>query len=148
MKKSIVFSPDNTIYPGHYVPLFSEAEVASEIKHAQDLNGNIPPAVTKEFSEAYTVSIFIPGMRREDFLLTIINNVLTVSLLHKEHIVIEGGDFQWCKSGCSCFERSMEVPENADTEFISAEYKAGVLQIYLPKTSSPVYSQYTRIVVY
>ena len=47
-----------------------------------------------------------------------------------------------------CFERLITLPMNAEAEFVSAEYKSGILCMHVPKTDHPSKNMHTRIVVY
>lgn len=89
----------------------------------------------------------MPGVKREDILIDVEGNVLTVWVLHREFgpcpVCFQLHEFNY-----ECFERHIILPENADAEFISAEYKEGILQIYFPKTKRLSKSINKRIVVY
>lgn len=44
--------------------------------------------------------------------------------------------------------RNVDLPADADTEFGTAEYKNGILNIYLYKTSCPLENRQNFIIVY
>ena len=40
------------------------------------------------------------------------------------------------------------LPKNVERDFVKAEYKDGILSIYLPKSNSPVQQEHTDVIVY
>jgi HSP20 family protein len=136
------------IYPGEYIPLFNTEEVWKELGHPQEGNMLLPPVNVTEFPDSFKIEAAIPGMKREDFLIDADNNVLSISVLHKEGRGGKKENFQLHEFNFNCFNRHVILPENADTEFVKAEYKNGMLTIYVPKIIKPSFNRHTRIVVY
>jgi HSP20 family protein len=75
------------------------------------------------------------------------NDTLTIVLLHKNSEELKT-TLQIHEFETECLERNITLPENANPEFISAEYKQGVLILHIPKTKETVKSINKRIVVY
>jgi HSP20 family molecular chaperone IbpA len=46
------------------------------------------------------------------------------------------------------FTRNILLPENADVEFIAAEYREGILKIYIPKDGESSTISINHVVVY
>ncbi len=124
------------------------------------------PAVNiKETQNTFELAVIAPGLRKEDFKLSIEDNVLKISSdisseIHDNHNdnakentdhstenaenveekhknSFSRTEFVHCK-----FSRSFELPESIDTELISAKYDAGILYITLPKK---VQTQETKV---
>jgi HSP20 family protein len=137
MKNDILYNPDCSIYPGDYMPLLTAEEIEEELKLSHEGESLFPPVNITELVDSFKVEVAIPGVKREDF------------LLHAKENVVEGSErFQLHEFNYQCFDRPVVLPENADVEFISAEYKAGILRLYIPKSDQPAKNRHTTIVVY
>jgi HSP20 family protein len=145
---TVVHKSEYSIYPGNYVPMLNEIEINEEIvKTKQD--GIIMPSVNiTESGDYYKVEIALPGADREDFLVYAEKNVLSVYVLKHHQKPGDPEKFRLHEFSCNCFERHIELPGDADTEFVSAEYKEGILRIYVPIAPEQSIVQHTRIVVY
>ena len=148
MKNDVLYDAGCSIYPGAYMPLLKEEEVQEELKRPHEGETVLPPVNVKELADSFKVEVAIPGVKREDFLIHSDGNVLSVCVLHKECGLHEGERFQLHEFNYECFDRHIILPDNADAEFVSAEYKAGILRLYVPKAKQPAKNQHTRIAVY
>jgi len=148
MKSDILYNLGCSIYPGDYVPLLSAREIEEELKLSHEGEALFPPVNITELADSFKVEVAIPGVRREDFLLHTDGNVLFVRVLHKEYLVEGSERFQLHEFNYQCFDRRVVLPDNADAEFMSAEYKAGILRLYIPKSDQPAKNRHTTIVVY
>lgn len=135
-------------YPGDYVPLLKEEQIDEELSRFHEGEILLPPVNITELPAAFKVEIAIPGIRREDFLVHIDGNELYVRVLRKELASKGVQNFKLHEFNNVCFEKRINLPSNTDTEFMSAEYKGGMLQIVIPKTPEPVKSPYIQVVVY
>jgi HSP20 family protein len=148
MENYISTGAASSIYPGAYVPVFDAEDVAEELKYYPETDEELMQLKMDDLADCCIIEAVIPGIQREDFLLYTDGNVLSVCMLHDDSEIIEGVNFQLFKHRCKCFARKIILPENADTEFISAEYKSGILKLYVPKTNEPVKSLHSTVVVY
>jgi len=139
---------ETLVYPGVYLPLYLEDEVEEELKHFKKNKKKTPAVNVIELSDTYKIEMIIPGVKRESFCLHADGNVLTVSVVQVEDKDPESGYFQVHEFNNGCFDRRVVLPENADTEFVSAEYQSGILRLHIPKVNIPCRNQHTRIVVY
>ena len=136
------------IYPGQYVPLHNLDEVEKE-SHNRGRGGQIIMAATvTDLRDSYKIDIKVPGASREEFFVYAIGNILFVELIHDQHSSYVGRTFTM-----SGFERvgygcQVRLPENADLEFVSAEYREGILCLMVPKTNEPAGMRYSVIAVY
>ncbi len=78
---------------------------------------------------SYVFDLFLPGFSRNDFDISIDNNILTIKgaaeiksqkYIHQEFMRLEN------------FNRSFSLPENADIDNVDADYTAGVLSLLVP----------------
>lgn len=88
----------------------------------------------RESDEAYTLEVVAPGFEKEEFNLSLENNMLTISHEKKSESNESEHNYTRREYHFQSFKRSFRLPENGiDLEQISAAYKAGVLHIVLPK---------------
>lgn len=75
----------------------------------------------------------LPGMNREDFELTIENNVLTLRGERRFEKKNETDSYHRVERAYGAFSRSFTLPQTVSGENASAEYKNGVLRVVLHK---------------
>src|SRR5437763_1954457 len=75
----------------------------------------------------------LPGMNREDFELTIENNVLTLRGERRFEKKDESDNFHRVERAYGTFTRSFTLPQTVSAENANAEYKNGVLRVTLHK---------------
>lgn len=139
---------ENLVYPGDYVPMLARDEVKERLSQPKDGNMLLPPVNITELESFFKVEMAIPGVNREDFIIDADENVITISLLHKSCGTEYPASFQVHEFNFECFQRHIILPGNVDTEFVAAEYKNGLLCIYVPKTSEQCSNLHSNIVVY
>ena len=133
-------------YPGEYVPvplLMDEFLTELQLPH----EGAVAPLVNVvEEADAFIIEVAAPGLKTGDFLVSIQQDVLSVSVLHKEadcKKIYHRHEFNYC-----CFKREIALPVNIDTDFISAKYKDGILKVWLPKSKENVVNKIERVIIY
>src|SRR5919112_5672673 len=75
----------------------------------------------------------LPGMNREDFELTIENNVLTLRGERRFEKKDEADNYHRVERAYGSFTRSFTLPQTVSAENATAEYKNGVLRVVLQK---------------
>lgn len=75
----------------------------------------------------------LPGMNREDFELTIENNVLTLRGERRFEKREESDNYHRVERAYGSFTRSFTLPQTVAADTANAEYKNGVLRVTLPK---------------
>ncbi|HEX8352550.1 MAG TPA: Hsp20/alpha crystallin family protein [Pyrinomonadaceae bacterium] len=73
----------------------------------------------------------LPGMNREDFELTIENNVLTLRGERRFEKKDEADNYHRVERAYGAFTRSFTLPQTVSAENAAAEYKNGVLRVTL-----------------
>ena len=145
---AVLHRSEYSVYPGNYVPMLNEIEINEEIAKTKQDGIMIPSVNITESGDFYKVEIALPGVDRQSFVVYADKNILSVYVVRHEQKIGDPEKFRLHEFNCNCFERHIELPGDADTEFVSAEYKEGVLRIHVPKTSERSIIQHTRIVVY
>ncbi len=148
MKQLSPRKPDCSIYPGEYVPFLSEKEVTEAINRI-DRKDIIQPAVNiTEQTGAYKIEVVIPGVEREELLIYANGNILSICAVNSEKINSTLRNLQVQEFSYKWFDRHILLPENADSTFISAEYRSGIVVLHIPKAANAVKNMHTRIIVY
>ncbi|HEX8921146.1 MAG TPA: Hsp20/alpha crystallin family protein, partial [Pyrinomonadaceae bacterium] len=75
----------------------------------------------------------LPGMNREDFDVTIENNVITVRGERRFEKKDETDSYHRVERSYGSFTRSFTLPQTVTADSAMAEYKNGVLRVTLPK---------------
>jgi HSP20 family protein len=92
------------------------------------------PAVNEKVTEkGYILEIDLPGVKKENIEISVNEGILTISGERKLEKKEEGENYTRIESFFGRFERSFKLPADADAENIEAEYKDGVLKIFIPK---------------
>ena len=106
----------------------------SDFKLFPGEGASISPSVNiRETEGMFVVEVAAPGKKKEDFVLEIKDNILTISSEHKEEQEEKSENFMRKEFSYNKFSRSFTLPENVDQEKIKATYKDGLLLIDLPK---------------
>jgi HSP20 family protein len=75
----------------------------------------------------------LPGMKREDFDLSIENNVITLRGERRFEKKDEGDNYHRVERSYGSFTRSFTLPQTVQPENVAAEYRNGVLRVKMPK---------------
>ena len=75
----------------------------------------------------------LPGMKREDFDLTIENNVITLRGERRFEKADESDNYHRVERSYGTFTRSFTLPQTVSADEAKAEYNNGVLRVTLPK---------------
>ncbi len=97
-----------------------------------------PSLDVSESDTAITVKAEIPGVNVDDFDISVVDDVLSISGEKKEESEESGDDFYRRERRFGSFRRSIALPDAVDAEKISAEYDRGVLTVRLAKVEKAV----------
>ena len=75
----------------------------------------------------------LPGMKREDFDLSVENNVITLRGQRQFEKKNESDNYHRVERAYGSFTRSFTLPNTVSADAANAEYKNGVLRVTLPK---------------
>lgn len=78
----------------------------------------------------------LPGMKREDFDLSIENSVITLRGERRFEKKEESDNYHRVERSYGSFTRSFTLPQTVQTEQVVAEYRNGVLRVTMPKRES------------
>lgn len=109
-----------------------------------------PDVDISEKDNHYLVKLDLPGMEKDKINVEVQDRLLTISGERKvEKEETKEGSFYKMERSFGSFYRSIPLPDNANGEAVTAEYKNGVMTITIPKIASPstVQKQGTKIEV-
>jgi HSP20 family protein len=147
MGEKLSYHKECLVYPGEYVPMPEIEAILEELKYASTDSVPRPLINMDEFNDYFKMEVSLPGVRREDIVIYMHENVLSICVLHKNSEELKK-KFQIHEFETECLERHILLPENSDPEFISAEYKQGILSLHIPKTEEPSRTNPNQVVVY
>ncbi|MCG2586941.1 Hsp20/alpha crystallin family protein [Rhodohalobacter sp. WB101] len=95
----------------------------------------VPDMNVYETAKQFEVTVELPGMDKNDFDISLNDNVLTISGERriKDQGKENGRKYHRVESRFGKFSRSLPLPNVADTDKIEAAYENGVLAITIPK---------------
>ncbi|HEY1023443.1 MAG TPA: Hsp20/alpha crystallin family protein [Flavisolibacter sp.] len=91
------------------------------------------PVNIRETEKDYVLEVIAPGWTKEDFKISLENNLLSLSVEKKDETENKNEKFVRREYRYSSFKRSFTVDEKIDADAISAQYVNGVLTLNLPK---------------
>lgn len=148
MKDILPSAKECPIYPGGYNPLPEKEALFEKLMIDHKDSVIKPPLNLDEFKDYYKIEIMVPGAKREDIFIYVNDNFLYITVLHKMNEKLGKNKLRIHEYDTECLERHILLPQDTDTEFISAEYRQGILQLHLPKTEELSKTTSKQIVVY
>jgi HSP20 family protein len=91
------------------------------------------PANIRETENAFIVDVFTPGLNKEDFHISLDNNIVTIAFEKKSENEQKSEKYLLSEYQSRSFSRSFTIDEQVDAENISAQYVNGVLTLNFPK---------------
>ena len=96
-----------------------------------------PSVDITETDTAYLIKGEIPGVNREDVKVNIENGLLSISGERRQEKEEKGKKFHRIERSYGSFMRSFRLPDNIDEAAVKAEFRDGMLNVTLPKTTQP-----------
>src|SRR5882762_5038099 len=116
-------------------PFFSDVfdSILNDSFLSDKLTSRAPAVNIAETENEFHIELAVPGLKKEDFKISLDKNVLSVSAEKKAENVEEGKKYSKREYSYSTFVRSFTLPEVADQAKIGAEYTDGVLKLSVAK---------------
>jgi len=115
----------NRLFTGNFGGGFDEEGIA---------RGSWSPNVDiYENKEQIVLEAELPGMKREDFDLTVENNTITLRGERRFEKTDEMDNYHRVERAYGSFTRSFTLPNTVSAEGATAEFQNGVLRVVLPK---------------
>lgn len=93
----------------------------------------VPAVNISESTDSYHIELAAPGLKKQDFKLSMDRNVLTISVERQQENTSDDRKFSKREYSYNSFVRSFTLPDLADTNRIEATYEDGVLTIDVAK---------------
>ena len=104
------------------------------------------PAVDiAEDEKSYEIHVAVPGVKKSDFKIDLIDGKLTISGERKQEEKKEGKNFHSIETQYGSFRRSFFIPEDVIEESVEASYEDGVLKLVLPKKEKKINKASTEV---
>jgi HSP20 family protein len=87
-----------------------------------------------ENDKNYFLSVDLPGMKKEDIKIEVLDNALVISGERQSEQKKETDNYQQIEKVYGSFRRSFSLPKTVNIENIQAFHEDGVLEITIPKT--------------
>jgi HSP20 family protein len=93
----------------------------------------VPAVNIAEEKDLFSISMAVPGIKKEEIKINLENNILTISSETRKEEKEEKKNYTRQEFSFSSFQRSFSLPEGVKTDTIDAKYKDGVLTVKIPK---------------
>jgi len=93
-----------------------------------------PRIDVKETDKSFVIEAELPGLNKDDFKLSIENNILTLEGEKKHEHEDQNDGYYRSERSYGKFSRSFRLTEEVDSSKVNAEYKNGILTIDVPKS--------------
>jgi HSP20 family protein len=93
----------------------------------------VPAVNLSETAENYHIELAAPGLKKQDFKITVNDNQLNISVEQQSEHTDANRKYNKREYNYSSFVRSFNLPDLADQSRIDASYKDGVLKIDIAK---------------
>lgn len=88
---------------------------------------------TKESKENYMIDADLPGVKLDDIKISLQKHGLTIKAEKQEQVDDEGVSYKRSERVFGKISRTIALPDNANTENVTAEFADGVLHVIIPK---------------
>ncbi|MBN2311909.1 MAG: Hsp20/alpha crystallin family protein [Candidatus Hydrogenedentes bacterium] len=92
-----------------------------------------PAADLKETADAYTIEADLPGVKKEDIELTVLDDTITIKGERKTEKEGKDAGYHCVERRYGGFQRRFRIPGGFDAAKVKADYEHGVLRVTLPK---------------
>jgi HSP20 family protein len=116
-------------------PWFSDVfdSIINDSRLNERFVNKVPAVNIAETESEFHIELAAPGLKKEDFKISLDKNVLSVSADKKVENTDETKKYSKREYSYSAFVRSFTLPESADYSKIEAEYTDGVLTLTVAK---------------
>ncbi len=122
-------------FNGFFDDLFQKDLFNWNLSNFSHSGSTLPAVNVKETSDTFEVEMAAPGMKKENFEVTLDGNLLTISAQAKsEQEEKEGEKYSRREFHYHSFQRRFQLPKDVvDIDQINARYEEGLLKLSIPK---------------
>ena len=120
---------------GSLLPGFSDVfdSIFTDTLLSDRMTARVPAANVSETADHFHVELAAPGLKKEDFKISLDENVLSISVEQQSENNDTKKNYSKREYSYSSFVRSFTLPDSANAEQIEAVYTEGVLKIDIAK---------------
>lgn len=97
----------------------------------------MPSVDILEDEKEYTVKAELPEVKKEEIKVLVRDHTLSITGERKAEKEEKGKKYHRIERTYGSFERSFTLPDEADADKVTSEFKDGVLKVHLPKIHVP-----------
>lgn len=105
----------------------------------------MPRVDVKRKGDDLVIRAELAGIDPDDVEVEVGDGMLTIRGERRQEETREGEDWIVSETAYGRFERALTIPEGVDPESIKAEYKDGILEVYVPKALEAARPKKTKI---
>lgn len=106
----------------------------------------LPAMNVKEHEDDFEIEFAVPGFAKEDFEVSLENDLLFVSAEKSKEEIEDEDDYTRKEFNYSSFYRTLQLPQSVDvSKDVKAKYKDGILKLQLLKNKEAAKAQRKRI---
>lgn len=98
-----------------------------------DFNTNVPAVNVRENENNFAIEVAAPGFNKNNFEVSIDNDMLTISAEVKHESEETTQKFARKEFSLSSFKRSFKLPKGIESDSIKAQYTNGILNLEIQK---------------
>ncbi len=96
--------------------------------------GRIPKVDVIDRDEEVILRAELPGVKKEDLEITSSNSAVTIRAKTKREETEEKGEYYYRERMSGEFQRTIQLPENVNSDKAAAKFSDGILELKIPKT--------------
>ncbi|HKG06923.1 MAG TPA: Hsp20/alpha crystallin family protein [Pedobacter sp.] len=131
----VKFNPNGNVKKNGLMPGINDVfdSIFNDTFFSDRILSRVPAANISESKDHYHVELAAPGLKKEDFKLSLERDVLSISVEQSLENNSQERNFNKREFSYSSFLRSFTLPESADENVIEARYDNGILHIDIAK---------------
>lgn len=128
------YNPEFPSIPSLFDNLWSRDWMDWANLNFSDTNTTLPAVNVAEKDDEFAIELAAPGMKKDDFRISLEGNVLTISSERKNEKEEKSGNYSRREFSYQSFQRSFTLPVGrVETDKVAARYEDGILHIQIPK---------------
>jgi len=128
------YNPEFPSIPSLFDNLWSRDWMDWTNLNFSDTNTTLPAVNVIEKDDEFVIELAAPGMKKDDFKISLDNNVLTISSERKNEKEEKSENYSRREFSYQSFQRSFTLPVGrVETDKVAARYNDGILNIQIPK---------------
>lgn len=116
--------------------LFRGLPTMSEAKEPLAAADWLPAVDITEDDQEFVVKVELPEVKKEDVKVTVEDGTLSITGERKSEQEEKGKKFHRIERSYGRFERTFALPDNADATKVTSNFKDGLLEVHLAKSSA------------